>query len=148
MIAGLRCAITAVLVLFTTAGCGLLRGMPDSTPLSVPAAVAYRCSVDAAVAMKPIPAKNAGEPFLSMPLPAGWEIAYDRDSALVRGALVNTGLRANGFSPTAVITLADVSVDSRTAAQAIDTEHAGIAAEINAISVENGTLPQAGDISQ
>jgi hypothetical protein len=96
--------------------------------------------VDAAVAMKPLPAKNPGEPFLSMPIPSGWEPAHDRDSALVRGALVNTDLRAHGFSPTALMTLADVSEDSHTAAQAIETEHAGIAAEITVTSVENGTL--------
>jgi len=99
-------------------------------------------SADAAVAMTPLPAQGVGEPFLSVPTPPGWTAIHDHNSTLVRGALVNVGLWALDFTPTAVITLADVSEDSRTAHAALATEHAGVEAqpEVSDVASLDGTL--------
>jgi hypothetical protein len=87
-------------------------------------------------------AREADEPFLSVPTPTGWEFSRYRDSSLVRGGLVNFGLRAKGFTPNVVVTLADVSEDSKNARQAIATEQLGVEAQpgVAMTSVQDGTV--------
>jgi len=138
--AAARVAAAVSLVVLAGTGCGSLGGSPQpSRP--VPAAVS-RCSVDATVPMTPMNAREAGEPYLSVPTPDGWEMSHNRDSALVRGGLVNTGLRAKGFTPSVVITLADVSEDSTNARQAVATEQVGVEAQpgVTVTSVQDGTV--------
>ncbi len=96
----------------------------------------------ASVSMTPLPPRAPGEPFLSVPIPPGWTLIYEDDSTLVRGALVNVGLRGLDFTPTVVITLADVSEDSRTAERAIATEQAAVEAqpEVSDFAFYDGTL--------
>ena len=72
-----------------------------------------------------VPPRMAGEPFLSIPTPFGWELIEHPESSVVRAALVNRGLRAFDFTPVAAITLADVSEDATTVGQALLTEQAG-----------------------
>ncbi len=94
------------------------------------------------VPMTTVPARMAGEPYLSTPTPFGWELIEDADSPVVRAALVNRGLRAFDFTPVAVITLADVSEDSTTVGQALRTEQAGVEAqpEICDVTAHDGTV--------
>ncbi|WP_234804450.1 LpqN/LpqT family lipoprotein [Mycobacteroides abscessus] len=77
-----------------------------------------------------VDAKSAGEPVLEVPLPPGWQRSTEMVSEMVRAAIVNTGLRANDFSPNAVVTLEDLtgkvpSVQQGVAAEIAAVEHGG-----------------------
>ena len=48
---------------------------------------------------------SSDEPRVRIPQPAGWERYRDMDSELIRAALVNTSLTAQGFTPNVVFTL-------------------------------------------
>jgi hypothetical protein len=85
--------------------------------------------------------KNAvDEPTISIPTPQGWKFSDEHNSALVRGAILNEGLQANGFVPNAVVTLADVTRDSSTPERALDTERGGLAQKVNIDSEAPGTV--------
>lgn len=80
------------------------------------------------------------EPTISIPTPQGWKFSDEHNSSLVRGAILNEGLQANGFVPNAVVTLADVTSDSTTPEQAIATERAGLAQKVSVDSETSGIL--------
>jgi hypothetical protein len=52
--------------------------------------------------------QSDGEPQLKIPQPKGWERAPMRESDIIRFTMRNKGLLANGFMPTAVVTLETV----------------------------------------
>jgi len=55
--------------------------------------------------MAKIPPRAAGEPTLRIPQPPGWQRASMLDSAIIRYTMGNRDLAADGFVPTAVVTL-------------------------------------------
>lgn len=132
-------AIVPTVAVLVVASCGFVRDTPGSSDDSMPDPLAYRCSVSTAIPMTVVPPREADEPFVSVPTPAGWEFVA-RDREMVRGGLVSAELRANDFTPNAVITLADVSVVARTPQQALDAEQSGLAGEVHIDSVQDGTL--------
>lgn len=67
-----------------------------------------------------LPAKAAGEPTLGLPQPAGWDRETSQDSAVIRGAIVNKKLVADGFAANAVITLENAK--GMTPQQALDAQ--------------------------
>ncbi|MFA4085286.1 LpqN/LpqT family lipoprotein [Mycobacteroides salmoniphilum] len=71
-------------------------------------------------------AKGADEPVLSIPLPSGWRRSTEMVSEMVRAAIVNTGLRANDFSPNAVVTLEDLTGKVPSVQQGVDAEIAAV----------------------
>jgi hypothetical protein len=87
-----------------------------------------------------LPAIGDDEPIVSIPTPQGWKFSDKHNSSLVRGAILNEGLRANDFVPNAVVTLADVTSDSSTPERAIDTERGGLAQKVSIGSETSGTL--------
>jgi hypothetical protein len=90
--------------------------------------------------MTVLPKNGVDEPTISIPTPQGWTFSDKHNSSLVRGAILNEGLQANGFVPNAVVTLADVTSDSSTPERAIDTERAGLAQKVSIDSEVPGTL--------
>jgi len=69
--------------------------------------------------------KADDEPKLELPTPSGWEYSSKMNSPLIRGLIANIGLRANNFTPNAVVTLEDLTGQVRDAQQGIDAELAG-----------------------
>lgn len=138
MVSATRTTMAVLLLGLTETGCG----SATQPPPSVPAAVAYRCTVEAQVEMTPLPSRGADEPFLSVPTPDGWKVSHRNDSSSVRGGLVSTDLRAESFTTNAVISLVDVSEVSKDERQAIANEQVDVEAQPNVsnMSSEDGTL--------
>jgi hypothetical protein len=96
--------------------------------------------VSSGIPLTVLRANSADEPTVSIPTPPGWKFSDKHNSSLVRGAVLNEGLQANHFIPNAVVTLADVTSDSSTPQEAIDTERGGMAQKLNIDSEASGTL--------
>lgn len=64
----------------------------------------------------------AGEPTLALPTPSGWEYSASMNSRIIRGLVANIRLRANDFTPNAVVTLEDLTGKVGDAQQGIDAE--------------------------
>ncbi|WP_237112616.1 hypothetical protein [Mycobacteroides abscessus] len=93
------------------------------------------------VPMSKLESKAAGEPILEIPQPTGWTYSTAINSERIRGAIFNTGLSANQFTPNAAVTLVDVTEDATSPQQALDTERAGMVQSGVAITSEtSGTL--------
>ena len=122
----IRAGFGMIVLAFGVAGCGWPGGGDNLASPPVPTDVAYRCAVDATVDISPLVPRGPEEPFVAIPTPPGWKLVQVRDSTSVRGVLGNDGLRSNEFTPNAAITLADVTEDSHTPAQAIATEQGGL----------------------
>lgn len=69
--------------------------------------------------------KADDEPTLELPTPAGWVYSSEMNSPIIRGLVANAGLRANNFTPNAVVTLEDLTGEVTDAQQGIDAELAG-----------------------
>ncbi|WP_234714767.1 LpqN/LpqT family lipoprotein [Mycobacteroides immunogenum] len=61
-----------------------------------------------------------------MPAPNGWQYSAAMNSPVIRGAVVNSSLRANNFSPNAVVTLEDLTGKAPSAQQGVDAEVASL----------------------
>ncbi|TDZ77348.1 hypothetical protein DE4585_04740 [Mycobacteroides salmoniphilum] len=81
--------------------------------------------------------KAAGEPLLAVPQPEGWGHTSEMNTAAIRGLIFNKSLTANQFTPTAVITVADVTDGTSSLEQALVTEVGGI--QQNGVSIESET---------
>lgn len=79
--------------------------------------------------------QGSGEPTLAIPQPAGWQRNTDLDSAVIRGVILTPALRANDFTPNAVVTLADLSASADTAQEAIEVERRDL--ERNGMAIES-----------
>ncbi|WP_234881123.1 LpqN/LpqT family lipoprotein [Mycobacteroides salmoniphilum] len=71
-------------------------------------------------------AKAPGEPVLAVPTPQGWEYSAAMNSPLIRGVVANVGLRANDFTPNAVVTLEDLTGKVASAQQGVEAEIASV----------------------
>jgi hypothetical protein len=134
-LAGLGMAVLAL----AQAGCASTTNSTHSSTAPAPAS-GYHCSVSNGVPLTVLPKNGPDEPTISIPTPQGWKFSDKHNSSLVRGAILNEGLQANGFVPNAVVTLADVTSDSSTPERAIDTERAGLAQKVSIDSQVPGTL--------
>ncbi|MBJ7386524.1 MAG: LpqN/LpqT family lipoprotein [Mycolicibacterium sp.] len=111
--------VAALAVLLLLAGCGSSGDSePSSDASSQPAeATSQVDEADAAACetvdapMIDIPARADGEPAMAIPAPPGWERTTELDSDLVRAALVNQSLTADGFAPNVVVTLESIDGD-------------------------------------
>lgn len=81
--------------------------------------------------------KAPGEPTLALPTPSGWANSASMDSPVIRGLVANKALRADDFTPNAVVTLEDLTGKVANAQQGIDAEIAGAAQ--NGIAVASRT---------
>ncbi|ANA97186.1 hypothetical protein BB28_05060 [Mycobacteroides chelonae CCUG 47445] len=82
-------------------------------------------------------AKAPDEPMLAVPTPQGWQYSPAMNSPVIRGAVANVGLRANDFTPNAVVTLEDLTGKVASAQQGIDAEIASV--EQGGMAVESRT---------
>ncbi|MGC7268527.1 LpqN/LpqT family lipoprotein [Mycobacteroides abscessus subsp. abscessus] len=82
-------------------------------------------------------AKAADEPKLAVPTPAGWEYTAKMNSPMIRGTVANVGLRANDFTPNAVLTLEELTGKVTSAEQGIDAEIAAV--EQSGMAVQSRT---------
>ncbi|MFC7674767.1 hypothetical protein ACFQWH_16870 [Mycolicibacterium sp. GCM10028919] len=139
-------ALAALLLL---AGCGSSGGTEETSDAAsqsadattlVDEADASACeTVDAP--MIDIPARADGEPTMAIPAPPGWERTTELDSDLVRAALVNQSLTADGFAPNVVVTLE--SIDGDVPAQDVfDQQRAALTGQGGAtdLTTTTGTL--------
>lgn len=135
-------AIGSSPIALSATGCIPRQGTPIAAPPPAPPDVAELCSPDPAIEMIALPGRGIDEPFPAAPALDGWNANHSRDSALIRAGFVNTDLRAKHFAPAVMLTLADVSEDSKTARQAIVTEQGGVEGqpEVTDVSAEDGTV--------
>nr|WP_286150595.1 LpqN/LpqT family lipoprotein [Mycobacterium sp. D16R24] len=133
-----RTAVAVFCVAVVVAGCSSRQSPSDTsdTPAaSVTASSTSAAPMDGCVASDvprvTLDAKAPGEPVLAVPAPQGWEYSAAMNSPLIRGAVANIGLRANDFTPNAVVTLEDLTGKVASAQQ-------GVEAEI--VSVEQGGM--------
>jgi len=110
---------------------------PSTAPTSAPG---YHCSMSSGIPLTVLPPNAGDEPTISIPTPQGWKFSDRHNSALVRGAILDEGLKSNDFVPNAVVTLANVTSDSSTPERAIDTERAGLAQKVSINSETSGTV--------
>lgn len=107
-----------------------------SAPSSSVVANAAGCTASN-VPMTTLVPKANGEPTLGLPTPSGWVYSSEMNSPLIRGLVANVGLRANNFTPNAVVTLEDLTGKVSNAQQGIDAELAG--ATKSGLSIESRT---------
>jgi hypothetical protein len=73
--------------------------------------------------MTDIPTRTDQEPRLRIPQPQGWDRTDKLDSETIRFALRNEGLKADGFTPNAVVTLQRVGADVGKPQQILDAQN-------------------------
>lgn len=73
--------------------------------------------------MTDIPTRTDQEPRLRIPQPPGWERTTKLDSESIRFALRNEGLKSDGFTPNAVVTLQKVGADVGKPQQILDAQN-------------------------
>lgn len=132
---------TVVLVVVLT-GCSSPQTPAGSpSPSTVQTAIADgRCTNTGTVLVR-LPSGNSEEPTLALPKPPGWTFSTENNSPSIRGTLSDTGLKADDFVPSFVVSLADVTGDASTPEQALDTERAGFAQTVGVIQTDTpGTL--------
>ncbi|ULN54781.1 LpqN/LpqT family lipoprotein [Mycolicibacillus parakoreensis] len=84
---------------------------------------------------------SPAEPRLALPQPPGWTFTTRLNSEVIRGSLINTALRANGFAPNAVVTLENLTGTAANPEQALALERDGIVDSIGPVATETpGTL--------
>lgn len=137
-------ALSATLVAVTItapilSGCSSSSDAPVGQSSISPTILEIHC-VNARIPLTVLPSSSPDEPQLALPKPEGWLSSTEHNSSLVRGAILNPALQANGFIPNAVVTLADVTMDARSSTQAIDNERDGLARNVVISSDAPGTL--------
>ena len=140
-------AEAALAVVVTTSACSSPAPQsegptPSTTSSSAPPKTVgpYNCSMSAMIPMTVLPPRGPGEPLVSIPTPPGWKVTHDEDSADIRGAIQNPSLSSDGFAPTALVILTDVTGDSSNADQAIEAEQRAVAQVVSVDSVADGTV--------
>lgn len=98
-------------------------------------AVAGGCTA-ATTSMLTLQPASSGQPVLAIPQPAGWERNTTLDSQIVRGVIVNQSMRANDFTPNAVVTASQ-------GPQGIDSEQKVIDAELTGLNQHGMTVETA-----
>lgn len=128
-------AFSGVVLATVAVGCSSRQSAPNASisattstglPASTAGVSAAGCKASD-VPLTTLDSKAADEPTLELPTPAGWEYSASMNSPILRGLVANTGLRANGFTPNAVVTLEDLTGKVDNAQQGIDAEVAGAA---------------------
>ncbi|WP_267899756.1 LpqN/LpqT family lipoprotein [Mycobacteroides salmoniphilum] len=85
--------------------------------------------------------KAAGEPLLAVPQPPGWGHSSAMNTDAIRRLIFNKSLTANQFTPTAVVTVADVTEGTSGLEQALEIERGGIVRNGGSIESEtSGTI--------
>ncbi|WP_235680004.1 LpqN/LpqT family lipoprotein [Mycobacteroides abscessus] len=90
-------------------------------PSTTKSAALPGCADSAAPLLRLTP-QAANEPHVAIPLPPGWERSEQAGSDLIRAAILNADLRANDFTPNAVVTLENLTGKADTEQQALDAE--------------------------
>lgn len=109
---------------------------PVSSSVAAPPAQLSRCATSdvSMVSLKP---KSGAEPQLAIPQPPGWDYSSTMNSDAIRGLIFNKSLTANEFTPTAVVTVADVTEGTSSLEQALEIERGGIVQ--NGVNIESET---------
>ncbi|WP_157931310.1 LpqN/LpqT family lipoprotein [Mycobacteroides abscessus] len=137
-----RPAFGAALIALVIAGCSSAsqqKPIPDAQTSSSVAAqqvLSSRCA-NTDVAMVSLEPRSAAEPQLLIPQPPGWEHSSAMNSYVIRGVVFSKSLTANDFTPTAVVTVADVTVGTASLEQALEIERGGIVQ--NGVDIQSET---------
>lgn len=107
--------------LLTVTACG--HSATDAPPSAAAAGESACAKVD--VPLLDVEARAGDEPRVRIPQPAGWERYTQMDSELIRAALVNKSLTADGFTPNVVYTL-DKLPGAVNPQAALDSERDGL----------------------
>lgn len=107
-----------------------------SSSLPAQPAQSSRC-VKSMVPVVNLEPKSAAEPHLAIPQPSGWKHSAAMNSDAIRGVIFNKSLTANEFTPTAVVTVADVTEGTSSLEQALEIERGGIVQ--NGVNIESET---------
>ncbi len=122
----------ALAALLTLTACG------QPTPGTPRAAGAVSSESDCATVDVPLlelDTHSATEPRVRIPQPPGWERYTDMDSELIRAAVVNKSLTADGFTPNVVYTLDKLPADIDPQ-DALDKEREGLVKMAGATDLE------------
>lgn len=133
--------VVFVFVFGAAMSCSSIR-TPESSSNPAPFQTATpdrRCASTEAPLVR-VPSRAAGEPLLAVPKPAGWTFSTEGNSPWIRGVVLNSKLEAHNFTPSFLITLANVTQDASTPEQALDTERAGLAQKAGIDRDTAGTL--------
>jgi hypothetical protein len=112
------------------------QGQHVSSSLIAQPAQSSRC-IKSNVPIVNLEPKSAAEPHLAIPQPSGWNHSSAMNSDAIRGLIFNKSLTANQFTPTAVVTVADVTEGTSSLEQALETERGGIMQ--NGVTIESET---------
>lgn len=129
----LSTAVAAV-ALFTAPGCSrVVTGTPAAgvgayapevpAPEPLPKPKPSVCR-EVSAPLSPIESRSTAEPVLRIPQPFGWKRAFGPDSEMIRFAMGDRGLAADGFMPTAVVTLESAPGTNQDQQKIFDQERA------------------------
>ncbi|WP_165702831.1 LpqN/LpqT family lipoprotein [Mycobacteroides abscessus] len=138
-----RLAFGVVLFTLAIAGCSnepqQKSGPAEQAPsasLATQPALSGKCA-KSKVPLANLEPKSSAEPQLAVPQPPGWSHSSAMNSDAIRGLIFNKSLTADEFTPTAVMTVADVTEGTNSLEQALETERAGIVQ--NGVRIESET---------
>ncbi|MBN7438809.1 LpqN/LpqT family lipoprotein [Mycobacteroides abscessus subsp. abscessus] len=126
-----RTVFGVALVSFAIAGCSSapqqksIPGAQTSSSVATQPAQSSRCA-KSDIALASLEPKSPAEPHLAIPQPSGWNHSSAMNSNAIRGLIFNKSLTTNEFTPTAVVTVADVTEGTSSPEQALETELGGI----------------------
>lgn len=133
----------ALAVGFTVSAISLLAGCSSPSTPTDPTTSAQADAGTSQCATSELPLmslepKSSAEPAMAIPQPPGWESSGGDFPPIVRATLVNQGLTADSFAPTAVVTLEDLTGKVGTPELAITAERDAITDPLD--SETSGTL--------
>ena len=138
------CATIAATALLTVPGCAkVITGAAVPGPHDQ---VAKSSSCEQVSApLTPIDPHADAEPRLRIPQPPGWERASMLDSDVIRFTMRNKGLVADGFMPTAVVTLESVPGAATDDETIFDQERAALVDRLGATGLHTTEVTLCGD---
>jgi len=140
----LLCATVTAVVLLTTPGCSKVVTGSASRDSHAPQPKPTECE-QVSAPLTAIDSRAAGEPQLKIPQPTGWERVSMLDSDLIRFTMRNKDLAADGFQPTAVVTLESVPGDAVDNKAIFDQERAALVDRLGATDLHISETTRCGD---
>lgn len=127
--------VLTALVLVT--GCGSnTEGEPGAAP-------DHTCA-ETSVPLTTIASQSDGEPELQIPQPPGWNTSDKLESPMIRFVMLNTDLTADGFSPSAVVTMETAGAGSADSEQVFAQQRELLEGQLGATGVSGNSGSQCG----
>lgn len=77
-----------------------------------------------------VPTRTDQEPKMRIPVPPGWERTTQRDNESIRFAIRNPALAVDDFTPTAVVTLQQISTRAGKPEKILEEQNKGLTAKL------------------